>query len=319
MTSVSGEGQQQQLSGYLQEFAQVPAGQQPGLANLQQLTQEVMDKGYVTTADIEFLKNQANIIAPGLSAPKQALLTDFITMLNTISVGSGGTARLPIGTGKNAFLNCSAILALFIMTSQIIGILSQIQLAENLYKAKLSLVIKDMANAAYKAGIEAGKIEATKELAQAAKAAVDAGLAIGQIFISISMAVVTQIQSKRVEMDMRTADKTMGTRSLTASERIGITSQVDQLMKPMQGSLDGIVSTLRSTAEAAMHNELAKADVESAIQRASADLLNKLSDIVSQSVSMLSKSADDQGKAMDAIKGLFETAVRTYGEIGARG
>jgi hypothetical protein len=296
------------------------ADEAQGLATLQQLTDQVLEKGYVTVAELQQLKELASLVAPSLSPPKQELINTFLDEINKLPSTPGGERRFPIGSGKNAFLNCSAVLQLFIMTSEVIGLLSKIQLAENLYKAKLAMVMKDMADSAYKAGIESGKIEAFKEEAQAAKAAMDANLAIGQMVIGITMAVTTKINEKRIEADFRKGVGYDNQRSLTADERATISRKLEQEMAPLRNTTDGLIQAMKSTAEAAMHHELSKADIQAAVQRATAELLNKLMDIVSQSVSTLSKSADtDMAKSIQAMMDLMATAIRTYGEIGSRG
>ncbi len=304
------------ITGFLQEFAQVSSERQLGLANLQQLTDTMMKKGYLTTEEIAFLKQTAtDMIAPSLSPPDQKLVQNFLDKLGQMVGDAGGSHRFPIGATKNAWLNCSAVLALFIMTSNVIGLLSKIQLAENLYKAKLALVMKDMASAAFSATVEAGKIEREKELAQAAKAAADAGLAIGQMAISITMMVATQIEMKRVEQRLVDSNPELKDKPLPPMIRQQITTEVDAKMRPLQSSLDGMVQAMRSLNEAKMHTELADLDVEAAIQRATGELLNKLMDIVSQSVSMLAKSAEtDIPKTIQALLEQMTTAIRTYGQ-----
>lgn len=305
------------MTAFLQEFAQVSSDKQLGLAKLQQLTDTMMKKGYLTTEELDFLKKATDIFAPALSPPNQALMDSFRDKLNRMMVLGGEGHRLPItGAKPDQFLTIATVLEFLKNSAETIMALSKIQLAENLYKAKLALVMKDMAEASFNATIEAGKIEALKELAQAAKSAADASLALAQIFISITMMVATQIETKRVEMRYRMEDKSLGTAPLPASIRTSITTEVDSRMRPLQNSLDGVIQALKSTAEAAMHSELAKLDVEAAVQRATSELLSKLMDIISQSASMLSKSAEtDIPKTIQAILEQMTTAIQTYGKV----
>ena len=182
------------------------------------------------------------------------------------------------------------------------------------------MVMKDMAIEAAAATTEGGKIEALKELAQAAKAAADAGIAIGQIFTSITMAFATKIEENRVTAQYRLDSKIPDGQALSSTDRTQISRQVEMNMAPLKGTVDGLIQAFKSINEEQMHKTLAKLDIDAAVQRATGELLNKLMDIVSQSVSMLSKSADtDMAKTIQAMMETMTTAIRTYGEIGSRG
>jgi hypothetical protein len=320
MSQVTGGGETP-FNQIFQDLNQLPvtsADAKEGLASLQQLTDQVVDKGYVSQTDIQNLKNQANIVAPNLSAPQQTLLNQYANEISTIHPMTGGKASLPIGSGKNAFLNCSAVLMLFIMTSKIIGLESKIQLAENLYKAKLSLVMLATAESAYAATVAKGVLESEQYKAQALKASIDAGCALGQVVSAITFAVVSKIQENK-ETAKVLEDPSRKGKDLTSEERSNILRIVEQKVAPLRNSTEGIIQMIKSTAEAKLAETQADIAINSAIQQATADFLNKVVDLLSQSASMLGKSADtDMAQSIQSQMELLATAIRTYGEIGSR-
>ncbi len=293
----------------------------PAVAGLVEVADTIRERGYVTSEQMAFIKLSADRLnAPPLEIPDHTDTAAFNELVDLAKTSSTTRPHFPIGSGKNAFLSCSAVLMLFIMSSNIISLCSQMQLAENLFKAKLAMVMKDMAIEAAAATTEGGKIEALKELAQAAKAAADAGIAIGQIFTSITMAFATKIEENRVTAQYRLDSKIPDGQALSSTDRTQISRQVEMNMAPLKGTVDGLIQAFKSINEEQMHKTLAKLDIDAAVQRATGELLNKLMDIVSQSVSMLSKSADtDMAKTIQAMMETMTTAIRTYGEIGSRG
>ena len=97
----------------------------PAVAELVEVADTIRERGYVTSEQMAFIK----LSADRLNTPPLALPIHFDLTKTSSTTGS----HFPIGSGKNAFLSCSAVLMLFIMSSNIISLCSHMQLAENLF------------------------------------------------------------------------------------------------------------------------------------------------------------------------------------------
>lgn len=282
----------------------------------------------LTTSDIEFLKTNiqlvsliADIVAPTLPAPDQKLIGDFLASLQ------GGAIPISTSTG-NAYLNCSAILTLFIMTAMVITTMSEIQLAENLKKAALALVQKDMAIAAANATIAAGEAAAEKERAQEAKAIADAAMALTQVITTCAITIFSKIEFNKQLSDVIHSPTRIDPNTqkpypsgvcpaASAEERLKVQQHVDTQMQFWKGTTEGIINMMKSSYEAAMHKTLAQKDIEEATQRALSELFSKLIDNISQSAQMLGKSADnDCAKTIQSLLENFAAYLRTWTELG---
>jgi hypothetical protein len=327
MAGVSSEGGQllpftQQIFQGIGNMPAKSADAQKGLVSLEQVTLQVVDKGFVTQADVQKLKDTASVLMPYLDPPRQELLTKF---MNEVTSAGGGKIPLTGPSGKNAFLNCSAILLLFILDSKVISIESKIQLAENLYKSKLGLAMLATAMSQYAATIAKGLIEASQYKAQAVKASIDASCALASIMTTVGLFMAQKAMENMAETQMRKdlnaypETAIPDNKPLSVDQRSTITRQVDMQMQPLKGTTDGVIQMIKSTAEASMDYKLAELAVQSAQQQATADLLNKVADLLSQSAQMLAKSADtDIAQTIQSQLELLATAIRAYGEIGSR-
>ena len=326
---VAGSGQQM-LTQMWTEFTKACQGatETPGLVTLQQVTDTILAKGYVTQADLSSFEAAVAAASPSLPAPAQALLDAFGFELKSIDQPPGAECNIPIGqvakgSKGNPFLNCSATLELFKLTSAIISIMSKIQLKENLKSVEMSKVQLGMAVMAAQATKLAGDIESQKDLAQEIQYSIAASFDIAQVAITC-ISSMYQSYLTSAETQKYLAGKTLekqtrpeiNDKELTATEKASVDKTVQDKMSMWTTASGAVISAGKDLNQATMQGTLSTLAIQEATQNALKELLNKLVDLVGQAASMLSQSADkDAGGVITAQLQLFKTWIEAAAQM----
>jgi hypothetical protein len=305
------------LSALLQQIqGSAGADQVSGLATLGQQVETLAKAGHVTEGDVESLRTQLSTLAenPKLSPADQNAIATFTAALNRTPAG---TLPLTAGAGgvANPFLDCSAILELFKMTSKITVELAQIQLKEALMRIHEMKLQMEAAKCAATLTKQAGEIASEKELIQAQAAYAQAGIALSGALASAVTAIGGIVSSKTAYSNYKKNNKGDTQVETHAQEAA---QQAETRWSNITRGVEKVNEAAKSFTDAIMHKELSEKELQEATLKAAADFLRTLGELQGQAASTLGQSVSGLEQEIKAFFDKYIESMRGWGQAWGR-
>ena len=296
----------------------VGADQAAGVATLRQNVETLEKKGYVSEGELQaFLKDQLTLLADNPKLPKvdQNAVSTFLTQLNKTPRGS-----IPLaGGGSNPYLDCSATLELFKMTSKITVELAQIQFKEAQMRIHAMELQKEAAACASTLTKEAGEVAAEKEMVQYHAALTQANIALSGALSSAIVAIGTYVSSRAAYNDYKQKFGGNPPKDPQWEQKaMQMASDAEARWKTTGAVIDRLGDASRSFTDAFMHKQLSSLELQEATLKAAADFLRTLGDLEAQSASMLGQSISGLEQEIKAFFDKYIETMRAWGQAWSR-
>ncbi len=294
------------------------------IANIRALGDEFAIDG-LSKAEADVLKSVANlsISDPTLPRADKEKLTNFLTNLDRAMATMNATGKPPSSSepaGKilNDWCAVSAVVDLFKSTSEIAMLLSKMAREDSKLKQALGGLLLEMAKEAKNLAIAAGEARAQQYEADARKAWIEFGCAIGQMAIVIASTIGTHLREKQYKSEFEGVGKDnkphMYKDLSDTSKSLKAREFALQDMQPFQQFANALTTAMKSGAEAIIDQQ--KADLERVASKSEGikQLIDKIFQMIQETYSTMTDDMKELRAAMDKFIQTLENAQRTSTE-----
>jgi len=294
---------EQMISGPGGEPRDLPGDMSADLAQLEGLYSEFASDSVITAQEKAWLEGAIQLMSfPNLDRPDQDLINAFsanLTALQATNPAPPGGVHIPIG---NAWLTCSAAVALFIMTLDIVNILSQIKQQEADLQIALTHLKIAMAEQIAELTVQLGQIAHDLAMNEATECWIEMGAALASLAVTASVTLARQGAIRRERMQ----------------EHPDINSVMNQYAPYIQMP-ESFITALKSGLMAGAKIEKADLKLLEAELSGVKEKLQPLMDIISNEIRLLSESRTEVGKQIKEFLEALHNLLRTVGEQFSRG
>lgn len=301
------------------------------LGQMQRMQDNLQTEG-LTEEEKKILTSEVvlSLQMPNLEPPAKTLLNDFLTQLkNAPPPAPGSTQKLTIQAAK-AWLSTSAAVFLFIKMQGIITKLAQSKYNQAITQINVSKAQIDAAKQIFEMAVTQGELAAKICEQEAAKAALDATVALGQLVMTsmqtLYRAAETGYQTKLHQQDqLREWQQAVPPQHpeiskwedvpVTLTMKTGIEQTVENKIRQFSSFTESLMGTVRGFGEANIAMVKAELEKLKGTVEGTKGLVERITQMLESAVRQLQTGRDEVDQQLSKYMDLLRSVLQAVGEV----